>query len=283
MQYPDLNFLCNYFTSISNLCYVDQGGQKTVYKGLHNQFGYIVLKIFFINSNQRIEREISVSRECQIPNVPKLFECDNVIFNNDSFIYIIEEFIEGDTLHNILKKKGPLSLDQSIQILNDLLETATFLEKFQLVHRDIKPSNIIITPHNQTWLIDFGIARHLDKSSITPTINHFGPHSLGYAAPEQIRNMKKDIDIRADLFSIGIVFYQSYTGNNPFYQNASTGLDVIRRTENFIVPSLVIPEDKTGEFAQFISLLIQKFPSRRPASAQKAYNWFTEIKKILSK
>ena len=122
--------------------------------------------------------------------------------------------------------------------------------------------------------MDFGIARHLEKPSITATDAHFGPHTPGYAPPEQFRNIKKEVDIRADLFSIGVLVYEAIAGEHPFISGARDYLDILRRTETLAVNFLVIPEDSQKQLGGFINILMSKYPSRRPKTAQIALDWY---------
>jgi serine/threonine-protein kinase len=77
-------------------------------------------------------------------------------------------------------------------------------EAVSIVHRDVKPANIIVDPQGEFWLIDFGVARHLDLDSLTATAAPGGCGTIGYAPAEQCRNDKPDIDARADLFALGV-------------------------------------------------------------------------------
>ena len=79
------------------------------------------------------------------------------------------------------------------------------MEKEGIVHRDIKPENIMVCRDGTFKPLDFGIARHLAKTSITSTEAPFGPHTAGYAAPEPFRNLKKEVDIRADLSLLSVL------------------------------------------------------------------------------
>ena len=88
----------------------------------------------------------------------------------------------------------------------------------------------MVDRNGEYWLLDFGIARHLDKESITASGAMFGPASAGYAPPEQFRNIKTEIDIRTDLFAIGVVAYEALTGSHPFLQGAKDRVDAYRRT-----------------------------------------------------
>ena len=150
----------------------------------------------------------------------------------------IEQYIPGETLRQRLIREHKLKLPIAMHLLNELLNTAVQLEQHRLVHRDIKPENIIIDHNGACWLLDFGIVRNLSMDSITATDAQFGPNTLGYAAPEQIRNRKKEIDSRADLFSIGVVTYEVLSGEHPFKSRARDALDVLHRTET-LNPKLV--------------------------------------------
>jgi serine/threonine-protein kinase len=176
-----------------------------------------------------------------------------------------------------MNRERKLSIAFIIQLIRTLLQFAVEAEKKKLVHRDIKPENIMIDISNNLWILDFGIARHLEKSSLTMTQDRFGPHTAGYAAPEQFRNLKRDIDIRADLFTIGIVAYEAFTGENPFRSGARDALAVLYRTETLLVSPLIIPGDSQNQLSGFIRVLIEKFPSRRPPNAETALNWFNTI------
>jgi serine/threonine-protein kinase len=114
-------------------------------------------------------------------------------------------------------------------------------------------------------------------TSITATEEHFGPHTIGYAAPEQYRNIKPQIDSRADLFSLGVVAYEAVSGENPFTAGATSALDVIRRIESTVPAHLCIEGELGAEVAAFIGVLMAKYPSRRPQSARVALEWFESI------
>jgi len=89
--------------------------------------------------------------------------------------------------------------------------------------------------------------------------------------------LKPEIDARADLYSIGIVIYESLNGQNPYVQNANNIVEVIQRMESQDLPPLKIPGDHQGQFSIFISSLVQRFPSRRPQTANEALDWFFTI------
>jgi eukaryotic-like serine/threonine-protein kinase len=207
-----------------------------------------------------------------------LHEWGNFEHDGQKILYIIEQYIDGTNLRDELSRKGSLSLTEVLNLIDALLKTVEVLERNNLVHRDIKPENIMVCPDGKFILLDFGIARHLGKSSLTPSAAHFGPHTAGYAAPEQFRNLKKEIDIRTDLFAIGVVAYESLSGKHPFIEGSRDYLDTLRRTETLIPDRLEVENDKEGKLMDFIAVLMSKFPSRRPPTALHAQKWFESIR-----
>lgn len=243
-----------------------RGGQKVVYRANHLVHGDIVLKLMIQPGlDPRVTREIQILSDYSFPHVPSLYDSGVLKHNGNDIPYLLEQYIDGETLRKKIDR-GALPLIDCLTLMHSLLETVVELEKECLVHRDIKPDNIIIDNVAGVWLIDFGIARIISQSSITATAAHYGPHTAGYAAPEQIRNLKKDIDSKADLFAIGVVLYEAISGQNPFIDGARDYLDILRRTETMVLPVLSIPGDSQGQMAGFIDVLMGKFPSRRPGN-----------------
>jgi serine/threonine-protein kinase len=275
MFLPDAAYIEKVIPDLNGVTLIAKGGQKLVFKGCHNTYGNVVIKfILDAMSDERLQREIEISTGYSIPNLPKLFLCHELESDGNKNMCLIEEYIEGVTLREYLKKNGKVPLSIALKMLEELLVTSTVLEKNMIVHRDIKPENIIIKASQGICLLDFGIARHLSKSSLTLTKAHFGPCTPGYAAPEQFRNMKKEIDIRADLFSIGVTVYEAILGEHPFITNASHPLDILKRSETITPYQFSIPGDTQKQLIGFLAILMDKFPSRRPKNAETALNWF---------
>jgi serine/threonine-protein kinase len=275
--------ISEYFQNINEISHIATGGQKSVFKGKHDQYNDIVIKaINNPKTDQRIKREIEIITQNNLSNVPKIYEYKVLNINNQETLFIIEQYISGNNLRVLLQQKGTFRFVDAVAVLHQLLSIIVELEKSHLVHRDIKPENVLFDNNSILWLLDFGIARHLDMTSITATEEHFGPHTLGYAAPEQYRNIKAEIDSRADLFSVGIVFYELLTGENPYVSAARSPLDIIRRIEQINIPKLDVNVVQTQEMADFIYILMAKYPSRRPVTARQAFDWFNEIRETLT-
>lgn len=268
--------------TITHLTLLKTCGQKSVYRAKDARFDEAVLKIIIDQAaDERTKREIDVAVSNNIPFVPKIYDHGEITYTSGKNYFLLEQYIDGSSLEDYYVSGKRLTFLECILLLETLLSLAVECEKIHLVHRDIKPGNIIFDSQGKFWVIDFGIARHLDLPSITGSAEAFGPHTAGYAPPEQFHNVKDDLDIRADLFSIGVVLYEALTGVNPFREGARSALEVLYRTEK-IVPSLpTIAEDTSGVLAQFIVVLMNRFISRRPKTAVEAKDWYISLKPTL--
>lgn len=258
-----------------------ESGQKDVFLVKHKDLGIVIAKIFK-SDNKRIEREIKIITTFSFENVPKIFASESFKDKNGSpYLCLFEEFIEGETLKDKIAYKG-LNISEGLQLLKTLLDIVSALEEVGVVHRDIKPDNIICTSGGEYYLIDFGIARLLPQTSLTFTQVQVGPHTPGYGAPELFRYSKKDIDSRADLFSIGIVLYESLAGNHPFITGNEIDYDEIWFKTQTIMPNdTAIVGDKDKQLISFIKTLMQKHITRRPPNAKKAKEWFEVVSETI--
>ncbi|MBO6830199.1 MAG: serine/threonine protein kinase [Muricauda sp.] len=270
---------------LKNLTPIKNGGQKEVYRGTHDIHGDIVFKKIFPHSDslERTKREIrAVSIFDKSPNIPKII-ANNCEEKNPEFIWIIEEYISGQNLRDAINGGRKFTIGDIVRFLDTMLEISVHSENNQLVHRDIKPENIIIDDNDDFWLLDFGIARHLDMESITKSDDPFGLFTVGYASSEQFRNYKKDIDIRADLFSIGVVCYELLRGQNFYMLDVDNDIfKVLRKLENSSLPPLRIQGDGQFQLSTFISLLGDHRRNRRPNTAKEAKIIFDTLKETLT-
>lgn len=272
-----MNLTCFEQLGLSELVLIKSSGQKLVYTALSPTNEKVILKVVKPDQDiERIKREIDILKGCHDFNTSIIFD-DNVIdFEGEEYFYIIESFIDGVTLRDYIAHHGPLDYVEVGKFLNAMLNALEILEQRHLVHRDIKPDNIMRTTNGEYFLIDFGIARDLTKESLTDTSNRFGPHTAGYAPIEQINNEKNNIDSRVDIYAVGLIAYEMLTGRNPFLEGCENIVHVIRKIEQGDYLPLA-NDQKFDAINEFIYACINKFRSRRPASAQDAYNWFKEV------
>lgn len=256
-------------------------GQKIVYLVKTEEYGIVMLKIIK-EMNERILREINIMNNAGIPGVPHIYSHSSVNVDGKTCSYFFEEYIDGETLSAKLSR-GALSLKESLRLFDDLLTIVECLENAGIVHRDIKPDNIICDNEGAYHLIDFGIARDLNLPSLTYSHAVVGPHTPGYAAPELFQYNKSKIDSRADLFSIGVVVYESIFGKHPFLTgNEMDRNEVWYKTITVTPENFVIPGDTDSQLIGLLQTLMKKPVTSRPPTAKKAHEWMRTVLTTLS-
>lgn len=256
-----------------------RGGQKIVFDGVHNSYGETVIKLYFQLNDPRSLREIQIERDLNLSMVPKIYETGTIEYEGTETLYIIEQKVKGTELRKVLESGKRFSLEEAVTFLEQGLEFIACIDNKGIVHRDIKPENIIRADDGRIFFLDFGIARILGADSLTRTGAMMGPHTPGYAAPEQFNNLKKEIDSRADIFSLGVVTYECITGKNPFREGSINALEVLQKTETITPVQYSIKGDTQSQFMALLGAMMGKYPSRRPRTAKQAIDWLKVAKK----
>jgi len=214
------------------------------------------LKIYLDAYRVRAERECRALERIQSPHLVQLHHWGDLVIAENEYIYTICDFIEGANLREIIGNRpltdseGRLLAVSIARAINDLWQTA------KIVHRDIKPGNIIIRDSGEAVLIDLGIAKHRELTTITPAGLTWG--TPGYMSPEQAMG-RKGLTYRSDLFSLGVVLYESVSQFHPFsYRQELIG---IASPEPVDGHSEISPE-----LAALIHDLLEIYPLNRPAS-----------------
>ncbi len=272
--------LLDRLSNVSIIAPLKEGGQKTVFKAHHTHYGDVVLKVVVPSDNsekERALREINIASGLTSNLFARLYDFGEFADSGQCVLYILEELIPGENLREIiiahLANRIPVS--ETRRIMDSLMNALTITEPLNLVHRDIKPENVIVGPE-RIVLIDFGIARHLDMISITNTFEVFGPMTPGYAPPEQIRNEKRKISIRTDLFSLAVLFYELITGVNPFHIDSVSPVEAITNTLT-VHPRQLVSWGCHPSFDSFISQCMEKNCHRRPANMTHAMRLYNQI------
>jgi TolA-binding protein len=157
---------------------------------------------------QRFEREARAVARLTHPSVVTVFDLG---YHTDGAPYIVMELLRGCDLLGVLRNAPPLSLDQKIAIVLQVLDGLGHAHKAGIVHRDIKPANVFIAEDGTAKIMDFGVAR-VASSAATGTGSVLG--TPNYMSPEQVRGER--VDGRSDLFSVGILLCEMLTGRRPF-------------------------------------------------------------------
>ena len=192
---------------------IGKGGMSTVYLAEHKRLHtHWAVKEVRKQQGARFDflAESNILKRLQHPMLPRIVD----IFEDTENIYIVEDFVEGITLDELLKREKKVDESLALQWFQDLCGVLRYLHTQQpnpIIYRDMKPSNIMLQPDGSLKLIDFGIAREYKESSSADT-TYIG--TKGYAAPEQFG--KAQTDARTDLYSLGVTMYHLVTGKSPY-------------------------------------------------------------------
>lgn len=217
----------------------------------------------------RIEREILAMQNIAHPNVVRLVEYGDSYKNGLRKHYILEEFIEGEDLSGKIGEGQKPPIEFICKLFSQLSEGLEALRLQNIVHRDLKPNNIRIDANGKPTIIDFGMARHLDKKSITETAVGAKLGTPKYFAPEQFIGSRNDVDHRTDLFALGVMMFEAFTGRHPtFNTDVKTLEELGDKICNFNGRSAAIETAEIpGVFKILIGKLLSKERSERPSKA----------------
>ena len=242
------------------------GGMAEVYMAEDQQLGRrVALKILhrrFAEDEQFVERfrrEASSAAGLSHPNVVAIFDRGEW----DGTYYIAMELVEGRTLKDIVREKGPAPPDAAVDITLQILRAARYAHKHGVVHRDIKPHNVLIDQDGRVRVTDFGIAR-AGTSDMTETGSVMG--TAQYLSPEQAQG--RAVDARSDLYSIGIVLYELLTGQVPFDADSPVTVALKQVSEIPVPPAELVPGIPPAIDAVVMRAL-EKDPDRRYQSADE--------------
>ncbi|MBW7872830.1 MAG: SUMF1/EgtB/PvdO family nonheme iron enzyme [Ignavibacteria bacterium] len=201
-----------------------QGGMGVVYKARHIHFNEVyavkmlwqqfgsdpaVLKLFL--------NEAKLLRSLHHPNIVNVTD----IFEAEGNYYIVMEFVEGRTLSEIIQREvGPIRRDRAIKLFRQMLEGMAYIHQQNppIIHRDLKPLNILVTKDDTVKITDFGIAKVLDIGSAASTVMKGTPT---YMSPEALID-PGSVDIRTDVYSLGMTFYEMLCAKTPFSGEKTT-------------------------------------------------------------
>lgn len=273
-----------FIAQFDNILRIKKGGQKVVYKATTKSGDFVAVKLIYNAEDPRIQQEIDILTKMQILNTPRILETGYIQDDEaeENALYIIEEFIDGQSLRDQLNSGKRYNLTEAYNLLEKLLIIEIDLESKSLLHRDINPNNIMLSDDLRVTLIDFGLAKNLKGKALTDTNALNGPFTPGYAPNEQVSNKRMEQDVRTDLFQIGVTIYECCNGSNPFCSDNDTIYDVLHKTTTYNPPLLKLQGDTKGMFAQLIAMLMAKNSSQRPDSANAANRYLKAIKSTLT-
>ncbi len=216
---PELTELSEQFPQLEIIELLGQGGMGAVYKARQKQLDRLVaLKILPPKVDQAeafAERFTREARSLAKLNHTHIVTVHDFGHTEAGLYYFIMEFVDGTDLRRVIQT-GELSEHQALAVVPQICEALQYAHEEGIVHRDIKPENILLNTKGQVKIADFGLAKLLDQPATMYTLTQAGqkmgtPH---YMAPEQIEHPEQ-VDHRADIYSLGVVFYEMLTGELP--------------------------------------------------------------------
>lgn len=202
-----------------------QGGMASVYKAYHAALDrYVALKVLHQAFNEdstfisRFQREARVVARLEHSNIVPVYD----YAEHEGRPYLVMKFIEGDTLKARLQQ-GPLTAIEIEQIVDSVGSALGYAHKQGVLHRDIKPSNVLISTDHTMYLADFGLARIAQDGESTLSADSI-MGTPQYISPEQAMG-KKDLDNKTDIYSFGVMLYETVVGRVPF--TADTPFSII--------------------------------------------------------
>jgi len=242
-----------------------EGGMGAVYKGvdtmLDREVAIKALKPELASQTAIVERfrsEAVTLAKLNHPNIASLYS----LFRQGEELYMVLEFVRGETLDTILQKRGALPAEEAIPVFCQVLDGISHAHEFGIVHRDIKPANMMLTEGGKLKVLDFGIARLLGSARMTRAGNIIG--TLEYMAPEQVKG--QETDARSDIYALGMMLYEVLTGKTPFDTENEFELMQLQ-TGAMPVPPREINPDIPEEVEAAIMQAIAKNPDERYQNA----------------
>jgi eukaryotic-like serine/threonine-protein kinase len=196
------------------------GGMSEVHRGLDTRLSRdVAIKVLRADLARDPQFQLRFRREAQNaaalnhPAIVAVYDTGETQSEFGPLPYIVMEFVDGQTLREIVKGQGPLSQQRVIEVMADVCAALDFSHRHNIIHRDVKPANIMITRQGAVKVMDFGIARALGEGqNVTQTAAVIG--TAQYLSPEQARG--EQVDARSDVYAAGCVLFELLTGEPPF-------------------------------------------------------------------
>ncbi|GAA5144223.1 Stk1 family PASTA domain-containing Ser/Thr kinase [Pseudonocardia eucalypti] len=241
------------------------GGMSEVHRGrdvrLGREVAVKVLRADLARDPQfqlRFRREAQNAAALNHPAIVAVYDTGETESDFGSLPYIVMEYVDGQTLREIVKSEGPLSQRRVLEVMADVSAALDFSHRHGIIHRDVKPANVMITQGGAVKVMDFGIARALaDGQNMTQTAAVIG--TAQYLSPEQARG--EAVDARSDVYAAGCVLFELLTGEPPFSGDSPVAVAYQHVREDVRRPSEVNPD-----VPPTLDAIVLKAMSKNPAN-----------------
>jgi serine/threonine protein kinase len=199
-----------------------RGGTGLVYRALDETLGREVA-VKTLNADlaetdilKRFRAEATILARLNHPDIATIYE----LFRSETDLLMVMELVRGESLEQLSSRVGPMPPARAAHFIDRVLSALEHAHRAGIVHRDIKPANVMVTDVGGIKIMDFGVARVRDAEHMT--LDGYVVGTPAYMAPEQV--LAEEVDGRADLYSVGVVFYRLLTGALPFNADTPAGL-----------------------------------------------------------
>ncbi len=266
------------------------GGMGEVYRGHHLHLPReIVVKSILLGAfspsaqvhlKARFRREAFIQSQLDHPNIVRVYE----FFAAEDNYYLVMEYVQGMSLRDLLARQGVPTPAQAVYLLKQSLAALDYAHNFGyldesdhphtgIIHRDIKPANILLDTKGRLKITDFGIVKVLgEQTHLAMTQSGFHPGTVEYMSPEQLLGLA--IDVRSDIYSLGVTFYEMLTGRLPF-QRSATGSDWEIR-KGHIENEPPSPQDFRPEIHPALAAIILRSLAKNPNERYQSAAEFLE-------
>jgi serine/threonine-protein kinase len=243
------------------------GGMSTVYRGLDVRLDRpVALKVMdarYAGDSQfltRFQREARAVARLKDPGLVAVYDQGL----DGSHPFLVMELVEGGTLRELLRERGPMPPHAAAAVLRPVLGGLATAHHAGLVHRDVKPENVLISDAGEVKLVDFGLVRAVAEAGITSTSVILG--TAAYLSPEQVSSGAADA--RSDVYAVGILAYELITGTTPFTGDNPLTVAYQRMDHDVPLPSTVI-SGVPHQFDEFITRATARNADDRFADAEE--------------
>jgi hypothetical protein len=251
---------------------VGRGGMGAVYRALHTRLKkWVALKVL---PPERVADARHVARFEREMEAVGMLDHRHVVRATDAgeaegVHYLVMELVDGIDLHRLVRLRGPLPLGDACELVRQAATGLQYIHEHGLVHRDIKPSNLLLSAQGELKILDLGLALLRGEEMASEELTAHGQvmGTFDYMAPEQWES-SHEVDIRADLYSLGCTLYTLLTGRPPFAgPEHNSVVKKMRAHAQAPVPAVrATRADVPEELAALLARLLSKDPAGRPAA-----------------
>jgi serine/threonine protein kinase/thioredoxin-related protein len=265
---------------------IGEGGMGVVYKALDlNLDRYVALKFLPVhmgkdeNQKRRFINEAKAVSALDHPNICTIHEIEETKIDagedSSERIFITMAYYDGETLEEKLSGGTPISTNETINIVLQIAQGLNKSHEMDIVHRDIKPANIIVPKDAEVKIVDFGLAKLKGQPRLTKQDSTLG--TITYMSPEQAEGT--EVDIRTDIWSLGIIFYELLTGKSPFAADYDQAV-IYNIVNTTLVSVTELNKDIPDELGNIVSTCLEK---NRENRYQTFKEFISDLLKVVKK